>query len=82
MPCTWTSLFFLSTLPLAHGKISLLHKFRTMTDAGDAQGNLLAGTERPTLFIRLLRVISVDELPELWNMLKGVVSRPRRGFGF
>jgi len=79
-------ILFRQLRPGLHGKPFTLYKFRTMTDARDAQGNLLPDAERLTPFGRLLRVTSLDALPELWNMLKGdmslVVSRPRRGFGF
>ena len=51
-----------------------LLKFRTMTDAGDEQGNLLPDTDRLTAFGRLLRSTSLDELPELLNVLKGEMS--------
>lgn len=49
-------------------------KFRTMTDARDAQGQLLSDAERLTRFGRFLRASSLDELPELWNVLCGDMS--------
>jgi sugar transferase EpsL len=49
-------------------------KFRTMTDARDARGELLPDHERLSPFGRLLRRMSLDELPELWNVLKGDMS--------
>ena len=55
-------------------KIFKLYKFRTMTDAQDADGNLLPDEVRLTKFGRLLRSTSLDELPELWNILKGDMS--------
>ena len=53
------------------GKIFKLYKFRTMTDARDGEGNLLPDEDRLTSFGKLLRSTSLDELPELWNILKG-----------
>ena len=52
-------------------KIFTLYKFRTMTDEKDDQGNLLPDEVRLTKFGRLLRSTSLDELPELFNILKG-----------
>ena len=49
-------------------------KFRTMTDGRDAEGRLLSDAERLTPFGRFLRSSSLDELPELWNVLKGEMS--------
>jgi len=49
-------------------------KFRTMTDARDARGNLLPDGARLTPFGRFLRSTSLDELPELWNVLIGDMS--------
>ena len=49
-------------------------KFRTMTDACSVEGELLTDAERLTPFGRLLRSTSLDELPELWNVLKGDMS--------
>src|SRR5690625_4778530 len=49
-------------------------KFRTMIDAYDKDGNPLSDSERITHFGRLLRKTSLDELPELWNVLKGDMS--------
>ncbi|MCM8556640.1 sugar transferase [Sphingomicrobium sediminis] len=49
-------------------------KFRTMRDAVDAEGKLLPDAERLTRFGSLLRKTSLDELPELWNVLKGEMS--------
>lgn len=49
-------------------------KFRTMTDARDAQGNLMPDAERLPPFGQMLRSTSLDELPELWNVLKGEMS--------
>ena len=57
--------------PGLNGKIFTLYKFRTMTDAKDAEGNLLPSTERLTRFGKKLRSTSLDELPELFNILKG-----------
>lgn len=55
-------------------KIFKLYKFRSMTDQRDEQGNLLPDEVRLTQFGRLLRSTSLDELPELWNILKGDMS--------
>lgn len=52
-------------------KIFKLYKFRTMTDGRDAEGNLLPDDVRLTPFGKTLRSTSLDELPELWNILKG-----------
>ena len=60
--------------PGLHGKPFTLIKFRTMTDKRDAQGNLLPDAERLTKFGKFLRASSLDELPELWNVLKGEMS--------
>lgn len=55
-------------------KIFTLCKFRTMTDGKDENGNLLPDEVRLTKFGKLLRATSLDELPELWNILKGDMS--------
>ena len=60
--------------PGLHGRPFTLYKFRTMTDARDADGNLLPDAERLTNFGRFLRRTSLDELPELINVLKGDMS--------
>lgn len=57
--------------PGLHGKIFTLYKFRTMTDAKDRNGKLLPDEVRLTKFGKMLRSTSLDELPELINMLKG-----------
>jgi len=56
------------------GKPFTLYKFRTMTNARDASGELLPDRERLTTFGKFLRSTSLDELPELWNVLKGDMS--------
>lgn len=60
--------------PGLHGQPFWLLKFRTMIDARDARGNLLPDAERLTRFGRFLRGSSLDELPELYNVLKGDMS--------
>ena len=60
--------------PGLNEKIFTLYKFRTMTDAKDEQGNLLSDDIRLTKFGKLLRSTSLDELPELFNILKGDMS--------
>jgi sugar transferase EpsL len=65
---------FKQTRPGLHGKPFTIYKFRTMTDARDPEGNLLPDADRLTGFGRFLRKTSLDELPELWNVLKGDMS--------
>lgn len=60
--------------PGLHGKTFTLYKFRTMTDARGSDGELLPDEERLPAFGRFLRSTSLDELPELWNVLKGDMS--------
>ena len=62
---------FTQERPGKDGKVFKLYKFRTMTDARDEKGNLLPDEIRLTKFGKTLRSTSLDELPELLNMLKG-----------
>lgn len=57
-----------------HGKPFMLYKYRTMTDARDDKGELLPDEERITRFGKWLRSTSLDELPQLWNVLMGDMS--------
>lgn len=66
--------FFTQTRPGRWGRPFGLIKFRTMTDARDGRGKLLPDAERLTPFGRRLRSTSLDELPELWNVLRGDMS--------
>lgn len=65
---------FRQVRPGLHGKPFTLYKFRTMTDERDENGNLLPDGERLTRLGRFLRKTSMDELPELFNVLKGDMS--------
>lgn len=60
--------------PGLHGKPFYMFKFRTMTEAKDEQGNLLPDEQRLTRLGKFLRSTSLDELPELFNVLKGDMS--------
>lgn len=60
--------------PGLHGEIFTLYKFRTMTDERDSQGNLLPDEKRLTSFGKFLRSTSLDELPELINIIEGNLS--------
>lgn len=63
--------FFTQERPGKGGRIFRIIKFKTMTDERDGQGNLLLDAERLTKVGRLVRSLSVDELPQLLNVLKG-----------
>lgn len=65
---------FRQVRPGLHGKPFEMIKFRSMKDAVDAQGNLLPDSERLTSFGKMLRSSSLDEMPELWNVIKGDMS--------
>ncbi len=65
---------FRQTRPGLNGRAFEMVKFRTMTDARGADGHPLSDAERLTSFGRFLRASSLDELPELWNVLKGEMS--------
>jgi len=66
--------FFTQERPGLRAKSFELIKFRTMTNQRDEAGNLLSDTERLTPFGQWLRSTSLDELPELWNVLRGEMS--------
>ena len=69
-----TPVLFCQMRPGRHGKLFAMYKFRTMRDAADENGKPLPDAERLTPFGRKLRAASLDELPELWNLLKGDMS--------
>ena len=65
---------FCQERPGKNEKIFKLHKFRSMSDARDTNGELLPDEERLTRFGRILRSLSIDELPELWDIFIGNMS--------
>ena len=67
-------IFFRQTRPGKDGQPFEMIKFRTMLNSCDKHGNILPDAERLTSFGKLLRSTSLDELPELWNVLKGEMS--------
>ena len=69
-----TPIFFFQERPGLGGRLFRMCKFRTMTDARDADGRLLPDEHRLSPFGRLLRSTSLDEVPELWNVLVGHMS--------
>ena len=67
-------ILFRQVRPGLNGKPFEMIKFRTMKDAVDTQGNPLPDSERLTPFGKMLRSTSLDEMPELWNVIKGDMS--------
>ena len=67
-------ILFKQSRPGLHGKIFNIYKFRSMTNESDKEGVLLSDELRLTKFGKLLRSTSLDELPSLWNVLKGEMS--------
>lgn len=66
--------FFLQERPGLKGQLFKIVKFKTMNERKDAQGNLLPDKQRITKFGAFVRKSSIDELPQLWNVLKGDMS--------
>lgn len=66
--------FFFQERPGKDGKIFRVVKFKSMTDERDAEGKLLPDAQRLTKVGRFVRATSIDELPQLWNVLKGDMS--------
>jgi lipopolysaccharide/colanic/teichoic acid biosynthesis glycosyltransferase len=66
--------FFLQERPGKDGRIFRIVKFKTMNDRKDASGKLLPDAERLTRIGRIVRLTSIDELPQLWNVLRGDMS--------
>ena len=66
--------FFIQRRPGLHGKIFNIYKFKTMNDKCDSSGNLLPDEQRLTSAGRFIRSTSLDELPQLWNVLCGQMS--------
>jgi sugar transferase EpsL len=69
-----TPILFRQRRPGLYGQLFTVVKLRTMTDTRDANGNLLPDSERLTRLGRFLRKTSIDELPQLWNVLEGNMS--------
>ena len=66
--------FFIQKRPGKNGKIFKIVKFKTMNDKRDASGNLLPDDRRLTKIGKIVRKTSIDEIPQLWNVLKGDMS--------
>ena len=69
-----SGVFFLQERPGKNARIFKVIKFKTMTDERDSEGNLLPDEKRLTKVGRFIRSTSIDELPQLWNVLKGDMS--------
>jgi lipopolysaccharide/colanic/teichoic acid biosynthesis glycosyltransferase len=69
-----SGVFFVQERPGKAARVFRLIKFKTMTDERDANGNLLPDVQRITKFGHLIRVTSIDELPQLFNVFKGEMS--------
>lgn len=65
---------FVQTRPGKQGKLFKIYKFKTMRASRDDQGNLLPDNQRLTVVGKIIRRLSIDELPQLWNILKGEMS--------
>jgi len=69
-----TPIFFRQRRPGLKGRPFFIYKFRTMRTASDLTGNLLPDSERLTRFGHFLRTLSLDEMPEIFNILRGEMS--------
>lgn len=67
-------IFFVQKRAGKNGRIFNIYKFKTMTDRKDPDGKLLSDEERLTTVGNILRKFSIDELPQLWNVIKGDMS--------
>jgi len=68
------TVFFRQLRPGLHGRPFWLYKFRTMSEATDERGELLPDWQRITPIGRIVRKLSIDELPQLWNVIRGEMS--------